>query len=86
MIKETASVPTTNAAPERDFAVLDRLMREKPNASQITLESMILFSNNKSYSWLEHKHVRKEKNSLKLLARLLQPCDRSSKQEGKSYF
>lgn len=33
MVEETASVPTTNVAPERDFAVLDRMIREKPNAS-----------------------------------------------------
>lgn len=28
MVQETASVPTTNVAPERDFAIMDRLMRE----------------------------------------------------------
>jgi len=28
IVHETASVPTTNVAPERDFAVLDRLIRE----------------------------------------------------------
>ena len=30
IINETASVPTTNVSPERDFAILDRLMRQKP--------------------------------------------------------
>ena len=46
IVQETTSVPTTNVAPERDFAVLDRLMREKPNAYLVALESMILYSHN----------------------------------------
>ena len=53
MVQETASVPTTNVAPERDFAIMDRLMREKPNASHVALESMILYSHSKTSSWLE---------------------------------
>ena len=32
MASELASVPVTNLSPERDFAVLDRFLREKPNA------------------------------------------------------
>jgi len=46
MINETASVPTTNVSPERDFAILDRLMQQKPNANTIALEAMILYSRN----------------------------------------
>ena len=62
MVQETASVPTTNVAPEQDFAITDRLMWEKPNASHVALESMILYSHNKTSSWLEkHSHVEKEK-------------------------
>ena len=48
LIEETASVPTTNVAPERDFAVLDRMIREKPNARLVALEAFILYSHNKS--------------------------------------
>ena len=51
-VQETASVPTTNIGPERDFAVLDRMLREKPNANLIALESMILYSHNKTLLWL----------------------------------
>ena len=40
---------------ERDFAHLDRLLREKPNASILSLEAMILFSNNKTAKWLNEK-------------------------------
>lgn len=52
LLEKTASVPTTNVAPECDFAMLDRLMREKPNAKVIALEAMILYSHNKTTYWL----------------------------------
>ena len=54
------SDPTTvfsSFVPERDFAILDRLMALKPNASYIALESMILFSQNKTSSWLKQKSL-----------------------------
>lgn len=54
-IEEVDSVPTTNVAPERDFAVFDRLLREKPNATSMAIESMILFSHNKTSKWLDQK-------------------------------
>lgn len=53
--EETQSVPKTNTVSERDFAQLDRLLREKPNASVLSLEAMILFSNNKTARWLNEK-------------------------------
>ena len=43
IVLETKSVPVTNVTPERDFAVLDRLMSQKPNASYIAIESLLLF-------------------------------------------
>lgn len=55
VISETKSVKTTNTISERDFAQLDRLLREKPNATTIALEAHILFSNNRTSEWLEAK-------------------------------
>ena len=55
VIAEIKSVPTTNVAPERDFAVLDRLMSQKPNATHIALEALLLYSHNKTSSWLDSK-------------------------------
>ena len=52
IVKETASVQKTNTISERDFAQLDRLLREKPNATIMSLEAMIMFSNNKSAQWV----------------------------------
>ena len=37
VVEETSSVPTTKVSPEHDFAMLDRLMSEKPNATRIAL-------------------------------------------------
>ncbi len=76
IIQETTSVPTTNVAPERDFAVLDRLIREKPNASLVALESMILYSHNKSSSWLEQQTCE-EREKLLQAARTLAPTVRA---------
>ena len=53
--KETASVPTTNVSPERDFAILDRLLREKPNANLVAIEAMMMYSQNKTSSWLQQQ-------------------------------
>ena len=48
LIAEVASVPTTNVSPERDFAVLDCLLREKPNAHTVALEAIIMFAHNRT--------------------------------------
>eukprot|EP00117_Sycon_ciliatum_P043028 scpid76657/ scgid31214/ len=48
----TASVRTTNVASERAFALLDRLQREKPNASTIAIEGIVLFCCNRTGEWL----------------------------------
>ena len=55
LLVQTASVPKTNVISERDFARLDRLLHEKPNASTLSLEAMVLFSNNRTASWLSSK-------------------------------
>ena len=70
IIEETRSVPTTNLTPERDFAVLDRLMCQKPNATYIALESLILFSHNKTSEWLKSKS-HSERKRLMQAARTL---------------
>ena len=40
---ETNSVMTTNTLAERNFGMLDRLIREKLNANMITYEAIIMF-------------------------------------------
>ena len=53
--EETLSVPNTNTISERDFAQLDRLLKEKPNATMLSLEALILFNNNQTSKWLNEK-------------------------------
>jgi len=51
-VSEVASVPKTNVISERDFAMLDRMIRDKPNATTVALEAMILYTNNQTQMWL----------------------------------
>ncbi|CAC5406236.1 unnamed protein product [Mytilus coruscus] len=60
------NVSTTNIISERDFANLDRLQREKPNASTIAIEGMILFSNNKTLQWLDNLEPDRKKEVFKI--------------------
>ena len=80
LVAETASVPTTNVAPERDFAVLDRMMREKPNAHLVAIEAMILYSHNKSSIWLQQKSDE-ERAQLLQVTRILAPSIRQKFKE-----
>uniref|UniRef100_A0A8W8MPP0 Uncharacterized protein n=1 Tax=Magallana gigas TaxID=29159 RepID=A0A8W8MPP0_MAGGI len=58
-----AAVPTTNTCSERDFAQLDVLMRLKPSASTTAYESVIMWTNNKTSTWL-NSLSNSEKNSI----------------------
>ena len=64
--KETASVQKTNTVSERDFAQLDRLLREKPNATTMSLEAMVMFSNNKTAKWIKTKSAQEREDLFKL--------------------
>ena len=61
MRMETKSVSTTNTVGERDFGKLDRYIREKPNAKLLALEAHIMFTNNKTASWLDGKSEKEKK-------------------------
>ena len=69
---ETKSVPKTNVVSERDFAQLDRLLHQKPNATTLCLEGMILFANNKTSRWLDSKSQEERQDLLKK-ARIIAP-------------
>ena len=42
--KESITVPTTNAYPEHDFGILDRLMKVKTQALDLVYGGMIMFT------------------------------------------
>ena len=48
-------MPTSNIISEHNFAMFDNL-KTKPHTSVITLESFILWSNNKPSSWVAGKN------------------------------
>ena len=48
LMKEPVSVITTNSIAERNLRMLDRFMREKPNANMVTYESIIMNRTNKT--------------------------------------
>ena len=70
---QTKSVTKTNTVSERDFAKLDRLLREKPHASLLALEVHTLFSTNKTSKWLAQQTAHKQE-SLLTSARRLAPA------------
>ena len=62
LYKETGSVSTTNSIAERNFGMLDRLIREKPNANIIKYEAINMNRRNKTSEW--RKTLSPEKRSL----------------------
>ena len=48
---QTESVATTNVESERDFGMLDRLMKLKPKALDLAYEGNILYIRNKTNEW-----------------------------------
>ena len=69
---ETISIPKTSVISERDFAKLNHLLREKPNATTLSLEGMILFANNQVSQWLDSKSMEQKQDLLRK-ARILAP-------------
>jgi len=64
LTNETKSVSKTNAVSEWDFGKLDHLLHEKPNASTLSLEAMVLFSNNKTIRWLNSRSAEEVQHLL----------------------
>ena len=53
LCQKILSVPTTNANPEQDFGMLDRLMKLKPKALYILHEGIIMFTTNNTRGWCD---------------------------------
>ena len=67
---KTASLPKVNVISERDFAQLDRFMREKPRATTLAVESFIMLGNNKTVAWFGAK-TQEEHDAILQAARSL---------------
>lgn len=60
-VKESSTiVPTTNKASESDFAILDLLVRTKPNASIQTIQALTMWSRNQRLTWFDAKSDREK--------------------------
>ena len=51
------NVPTTNKASESDFAILDMLIRAKPNSTIQTLQALTMWMRNDTAAWLNCKSL-----------------------------
>jgi len=55
MIKSTKSCAPNNIKVERLMAKMDSSLKQAPNSSIETIESKIMYSNNKTHNWLNNK-------------------------------
>ena len=49
----------------REFAKFDRFLSETPNANTLSLEAMMMLTNNKTASWLNSKMVKEREESIR---------------------
>ena len=49
--EECRNALKSNVVPERDFGMLDHLLAQKPNATTLVYEAIIMFSKNDTRSW-----------------------------------
>ena len=55
MKEKVRAAPKTSCFAESVFGQFDQLLRTKPNSSTLPAEACIIFLNNKTLAWLEHK-------------------------------
>ena len=55
MKEKVRAAPKMSCFAESVFGQLDQLLRTKPNSSTLAAEACIMFLNNKTLAWLEHK-------------------------------
>lgn len=59
-----SNVPTTNILAERDFAILDLLVRQKPSARTLSYEAMVMWLHNGTVKWLESLSPEEKKEKM----------------------
>ena len=78
LIQQCKSVPTTNAEAERDFGMLDRLKKLKPQALDLTIEGIIICQQNKTKNW-------HDKLSTDALEKVMASARKSKKMQKEQY-
>ena len=79
----SSNVLTTNKSSASDFAMLDLLVRTKPNAKIQTIQTFILWSRKETSSWLDKETIDK-KDQLFEKARKMVPTMREKYRERQS--
>ena len=51
MMEECTNAPKMNVVSEHDFGMLDRLLAQKPNATTLVYEGILMFTKNDTKSW-----------------------------------
>ena len=69
--KISSNVPTTNKASESDFAILDLLVRTKPNARIQTMQAFTMWSRNDTSSWIDSKSTEERNNIFEIAQKLV---------------
>ncbi|VDI46901.1 Hypothetical predicted protein [Mytilus galloprovincialis] len=59
-MESTKSCPSNNISVERVFGQLDAELKRAPHCSLRTVESKLLYKNNKTAEWLKEKKSRKK--------------------------
>ena len=58
--EECKNAPKSNVVPERDFGMLDRLLAQKPNATTLVFEGIVMFTKNDTRSWRDSLSAEKK--------------------------
>ena len=66
MEHECKNAPRTNVAPERDFGMLDRLLAQKPNATTLVAEGVVMFTKNDTKCWRDSLTPQKREEVMKI--------------------
>ena len=71
-VQQTESVPRTNVGVERDFGMLDRIMRLKPSATVNVYESVIMSVRNKTSEWRKGLPARQREEFMEFARKSVQ--------------
>ena len=66
MEHECKNAPKTNVVPERDFGMLDRLLAQKPNATTLVVEGIVMFTKNDTKGWRDSLTPEKREAVMKM--------------------
>jgi hypothetical protein len=67
MQDECKNAPKTNVVPERDLGILDCLLAQKPNATTLVFEGILMFTKNDTKGWRDSLMPEKRKAVMEMV-------------------